>query len=382
MKILVIANYFDRDGVTSKVLTEAKYLAPLGVRLVVIVPWNPFARANAVAKLRALGITYYSALTHSRVIYYFFPFTVWRLWRIIRREKIDLLHVNHGKTLVLGVILSRLQRIPLVYTIHGVSRRELPLALKNFLFRRVSRVIAVSEESAASFTRRVRYPARQVVVSRNAIDFSHFAKEAKDRDGHCLMLYLSRLDRDKRLAVDAVLAAATRIFPKRPQARICILGTGRHQGRIRKKARAINAGLGRDVVTIEGWADDPAVQMAEADVVLGAGRCVLEAIAVGRPVLVVGNENIGGWVTAENFSRMQRVNFSGRDMPAAATGENLVRELQRMFTDMAADERVKAQAFADHDAASLAAEIKAIYLRALPGADPAAGISSQPRRPR
>ena len=365
MNVLVIGNYFDRDGLTSKVLSEGKHLSPLGVRLVIVVPQNPFARAGAAAKLQALGMKYYCALTHFRILYFFFPFTICRLSRIIRREKIDLLHVNHGKTLLLGVILSWLRRVPLVYTIHGVSGRELPRAGKNFLFRRVSRVFPVSEESAAFFADRVRFPANRIIVLRNAIDFSHFAPGGESPDGRLDLLYLSRLDQDKRVAVEAAMDAVALMAPGRPQVRLRILGDGRQYGKIKKKAQAINRRLGREAIAMEGWADDPAPHMDKADLVLGVGRCVLEAIAAGRPVLVLGNERIGGLVTAENFPVLQKTNFSGRGSAVATTGENLTRLLREAPPLAAVDDRIRALAVDGHDAARLAAALKRIYLELL-----------------
>lgn len=361
MNVLVIGNYFDRDGLTSKVLSEGKHLAPLGVRLVIVVPQNPFARAGAAAKLRALGFTFYCALTHFRVLYFFFPFTVWRIARIMRREKIDLLHVNHGKTLLLGVILSRLRRVPLVYTIHGVSRRELPRAGKDFLFRFVSRVFPVSEETAAFFASRVRFSADRIIVLRNAIDFSHFAPGGGSPDGRLDLLYLSRLDQDKRAAVEAAMDAVALLAPGRPQVRLRILGDGRHAAGVEKKARAINGRLGREAIVMEGWADDPARHMGQAAAVLGVGRCVLEAIAAGRPVLVLGNEKIGGWVTAGNFAALQQTNFSGRGSAVATAGGNLARFLLEAPPPAAADKRIRQLAAEGHDAAMLAAELQRIY---------------------
>lgn len=367
MNVLVIANYFDRDGVTSKVLTEGKYLAPLGVRLVVIVPKNPFARADAVAKLRALGLKYYSALTHSRVLYFLFPFAFWRVNRIIRREKIDLLYVNHGKAMVLGVALSRLRRIPLVFTIHGVSRGEMPLAFKNLLFRGVARVIAVSEESAAYFKSQVSYPAQRVVVCRNAIDFSHFKELAKNRDRHLNLLYVSRLDPDKRKAVEAVMDAVAWVSPEQPQIRLRILGGGRQFEKVRKRARALNEGIGREIITVAGWVDDVAEHFADADVILGAGRCVLEALAAGKPALVVGNEGIGGLVMESNFYSLQKTNFSGRGTAVATSGENLAWEFRQISKKTAGGAKIRALVREDHDAARLALALKNIFQQVVPG---------------
>ena len=320
MNVLVIPNYFDRDGVTSKTLTEGKYLASLGIRLIIIVPKNPFAKADIAAKLQALGLKYFFAPTHFRILYFFFPFSLLKISRIISRERIDLLHVHARKALVLGMVLSWLRKIPLLYTIHGISRRELPLALKSFWFRSVSRVITVSEESAAYFKSQVRYPAERVLISRNGIDFSHFKNSAKNQNGFLNLLYVSRLDRDKCMAVETVMDAVARIFPEWPLIRLRILGDGRQYGKIKKKAQAINAGLGRDIISVEGWADDLAEHFAKADVILGVGRCVLEAIASGRPALVVGNEKIGGLVIESNFHSLQKANFSGRGTAAIPLG--------------------------------------------------------------
>lgn len=361
MNILVIPNYFDRDGVASKTLTEGKYLAALGVRLIIIVPKNPFAKSDIVAKLQALGLKYFFALTHFRILYFFFPFSLLQINRIISRERIDLLHVHARKALVLGVVLSRLHKIPLVFTIHGISRRELPLALKSFWFRSVSRVIAVSEECADYFKSRVRYPAERVVISRNGIDFSYFKNSEKNQNGFLNLLYISRLDRDKRVAVEAVMDAVALIFPKQPLIRLRILGDGRQYGKIKKKAHTINAALGRDIIVVVGWANELEGHFAKADVVMGVGRCVLEAIASGRTALVVGSEKIGGLVTESNFPSLQKANFSGRGAAATTSRENMIRELRLLSRDMAGIEKLRALACHDHDAARIAQEIKNIF---------------------
>lgn len=368
LRVLVLANYFERDGGTSKVLTECKHLAPLGVQLAVVVPRNPFARADVRPQLRALGARFFPAPIHYRMALLFLPYAVWRIGRIIRAERIELLHANHGRTLRLAAILSRRHRLPLVYTIHGVSRRELPRGRAAALFRRVALVLAVSAESAEFFLRRVRYPRERLRILANPIDFPRFAAAGAGSDGR--ILFLSRLDRDRRRAVDAVMEGAALIAGEWPALRLDVLGTGRELARARRRARAINARRGREVVKVLGWAADPAPWIAGAAAVLGVGRCVLEAIAAGRPALVVGSERLGGWVAAGNFRGLQRANFSGRGAGPATDAAGVAAELRRVRDGMAADEEARRLAFADHDAAALARRLRDVYGELLPGREP------------
>jgi glycosyltransferase involved in cell wall biosynthesis len=366
LRVLVLANYFERDGGTSKVLTECKYLVPLGVRPAIVLPRNPFARADVRPQLRALGVRFFPAPVHYRMAPFFLPYAVWRIGRIIRAERIELLHANHGRTLRLAAILSRRHRLPLVYTIHGVSRRELPRWRVAALFRRVARAIAVSAESAEFLLRRARVPRERLQVLGNAIDFPRFATAAgRSDDGG--ILFLSRLDRDRHRAVRAVMDGAALLAGEWPALRLRILGTGRELSRARRRARAVNARCGRELVTVLGWADDPAPWIAGAAAVLGVGRCVLEAIAAGRPALVVGSERIGGWVTAGNFRDLQRANFSGRGSGPATSAAGVAAELRRVRDGLAPDEGARRLAFADHDAAVLARKLRDVYGELLPG---------------
>lgn len=366
LRVLVLANYFERDGGTSKVLTECKYLAPLGVRPAVVLPRNPFPRADVRPQLRALGVRYFPAPIHYRMAPFFLPYAVWRIGRIIRAERIELLHASHGRTLRLAAILSRRHRLPLVYTIHGVSRRELPRWRVAALFRRVARVLAVSAESAEFLLRRARVPRERLRVLGNAIDFPRFAA-ATGRGNDGGILFLSRLDRDRHRAVRAAMDGAALLAGEWPALRLRILGTGRELSRARRRARAINARLGREVVSVLGWADDPAPWIAGAAAVLGVGRCVLEAIAAGRPALVVGSERIGGWVTAGNFRDLQRANFSGRGSGPATTAAGVAAELRRVRDGAVLDGGVRPMAEADYDAAALARTLRDVYGELLSG---------------
>lgn len=58
---------------------------------------------------------------------------------------------------------------------------------------------------------------------------------------------------------------------------------------------------------------DPRGALAEADVVIGYGRAILEAMACGRAAFVYDWAGGDGWVTAEEYPRIEADGFAGRD---------------------------------------------------------------------
>lgn len=56
----------------------------------------------------------------------------------------------------------------------------------------------------------------------------------------------------------------------------------------------------------------PSQVVADADVVLGMGRVILEGMAAGKPCILIGYQHVVGLVTKENFDSLRYHNFSGR----------------------------------------------------------------------
>jgi hypothetical protein len=64
----------------------------------------------------------------------------------------------------------------------------------------------------------------------------------------------------------------------------------------------LGPGAGRPVEDPENW-------LPRYDLVLGKGRCALEAMAVGPAVILIGSEGMGEMVTPENFAAFKKRNF-------------------------------------------------------------------------
>ena len=69
-------------------------------------------------------------------------------------------------------------------------------------------------------------------------------------------------------------------------------------------------------VRLYGKQTDVIKYLKYADILLGVGRCVLEAIAMQIPVVITGYEGINGLVTEENIKEAMEENFSGINMRA------------------------------------------------------------------
>lgn len=73
------------------------------------------------------------------------------------------------------------------------------------------------------------------------------------------------------------------------------------------------ATVGRnDALAFEGTVvDDPRAEISAADIVVGYGRAMLEAMACGRLAFVYAGPGGDGWVTAEKFPAMEANGFAG-----------------------------------------------------------------------
>jgi hypothetical protein len=83
-----------------------------------------------------------------------------------------------------------------------------------------------------------------------------------------------------------------------------------------------------------GQADDPRPRLAAADIVIGYGRSILEAMACGRAAYVYDWKGGDGWVTAESYPAIEADGFAGRSGSVPADVERLADDLRRYSASM------------------------------------------------
>jgi glycosyltransferase involved in cell wall biosynthesis/ribosomal protein S18 acetylase RimI-like enzyme len=231
------------------------------------------------------------------------------LWRLLRRERFDLLHTHNPKPGVIGRLAARLAGVPVVNTVHGLyatpedrlAKRAAVLGLEG-LAARCSRLELYQSEEDLRWARRIRLvPPGRAELLGNGTDLSRFDPDRVGPDR------VARLRRELGLPADALVvgavgrlvaekgyrelfAAARAVRRRDPRVRFLVVGSPDLD-----KADAITeaelAEAAADVC-FAGWRDDVADLLAAMDVFVlaswreGMPRSAIEAAAMARPLVL------------------------------------------------------------------------------------------------
>lgn len=83
-----------------------------------------------------------------------------------------------------------------------------------------------------------------------------------------------------------------------------------------------------------GQSSDPRSRLVEADIVIGCGRSVLEAMACARAAYVYDRHGCDGWVTPDSYAEIEAAGFGGRTGRRIADREALRDDLARFDPEM------------------------------------------------
>jgi glycosyltransferase involved in cell wall biosynthesis len=226
---------------------------------------------------------------------------------VIARERPDIVHCQGIHTFVapLAMLAAWYHRIPYVVTFHtgghtsGLRNavRGLQWRLLRPLLARAARLIGVSRFEAASFRDGLGFPAERFTVISNGAQLPATPAMPAMSDDAPLIVSIGRLERYK--GHHRVIAALPLLRERFPQTRLLILGGGPYEAALREQA----AGLGiADAVEIRRI--PPADREAMAATLAGAAVvallsdyeahpiAVMEALALGRPVLVAATSGL------------------------------------------------------------------------------------------
>lgn len=227
-----------------------------------------------------------------------------KLVRLIKREKIDVMHSHEFMMTVYGAFASKLTGVPLVGTVHGKlyypdSKRRIHLfKLALFLMKKL---IAVSEDLRKFLVDELGFSSRKVVTLYNGIDLDRFRANMTKAEARASF----SIPPDCPVAVTAgslfkvkgleyMLEAADELRKRYPDFILVIAGDGDQGISLKEKAQAL--GLG-DTVRFLGFCDDIPTLLSAGDLYVcssvseGLSLSILEAMAMARPVVAT---DVGG----------------------------------------------------------------------------------------
>lgn len=215
--------------------------------------------------------------------------TVRRLGEVLQKGRYDIVHTHEYKSNALAHLLRRRQDYRVVATAHGYNRTTLReffyYRLEQWIFRRISAIIAPTRDMADFLTRRG-IPAHKIHIIHNGIEIAGRQRpEHVPSTGPVRLLYLGRLSPEK----DPVnlLEAMARLRKRGLDVQATLAGDGPERQAVEDRCRQL--GL-EDFVRLPGFVADVVPLLAQADILVNPSQTecmpnsVLEAMWAGVPV--------------------------------------------------------------------------------------------------
>ncbi|MCU0513110.1 MAG: glycosyltransferase, partial [Anaerolineae bacterium] len=238
--------------------------------------------------------------------------SLWRLYRLIRQHRPDVVHTHQTTAGFIGRIAARLAGVPVVlhtmhvHPFHGHYDRLMTLFF--IITERIGAlfsdsIITLSEKLRRELAERYHITARRrMIVLPSGYDLRAFARSGRQA-GHFrrawhipaaapLVGIVGRLMPVKNHAL--FLEAARLVLAQMPQAHFAIVGDGELRAALEAQAAPLGA-----QVHFTGWQEDTAAIYSDLNVLVisslneGAPVPIIEALAAGCPVVAT---NVGGVV--------------------------------------------------------------------------------------
>jgi glycosyltransferase involved in cell wall biosynthesis len=160
----------------------------------------------------------------------------------------------------------------------------------------------------------------------DAVNPQPFRERYGIKNGDITLVTVSRLER--RLKGESLFRTidAVRTLRNLPL-RFVVVGDGDVRVELERFADEVNADLGRPAVVFTGALLDARPAYAAADIVVGMGGSALRGMAFGKPVIVVGEQNVSAVLTPESAESFYYKGIYGRGNSIAADPTSLMADL-------------------------------------------------------
>lgn len=312
MKILMLTASLDSGGAETHILELSRALTKHSHKVFVASSGGKIAEQLKKDCIPHINIPLHSKKPHHLLSSFL------ALRALIEKHEFDIVHAHSRISAFLARLALGKRRAPLlVSTVHARFR-------SGFFKKRLSfwgrSSIAVSEDLRDFLSSVYSVPYDNITVIPNAIDTEIFSAKEKEKTSRPpKIIFASRLDTDCSLGASLLCRIAPRLTKKYPKISIEIAGGGKAHKKLSSLAAKTNSALGYECIRLLGHVNDMPKALRSADIFVGVSRAALEAMSVGLPVVLCGNEGFVGLLDASNISIAESTNFCcrGSELPTS-----------------------------------------------------------------
>jgi glycosyltransferase involved in cell wall biosynthesis len=304
-RIAHVYSSWTAGGAEKIMVALAAGLEQAGCHNVIVAPGDSYLFSEACR----LKITAYPAVIKGS----FDPIGIVKLWRVVRREKIDIIHAHQGKVFWPCIIVKMFSKL-LHYLFPGtysllpavVFHRHADLPHRFYSrwhYALADKVVAISDAVARGLITREQVAPQKISIVYNGTDFDRFSpsvsgeevRRAYHLDGAVVVGTVAAMNRPKGKGQGYLIEAAAILRARFPAARYLIVGAGAILEELTTAARRRGVD---DIIVFTGYQEAVEKFIAAMDIFCflswdteGFGQVMVEAQAMGKPVI---GTNIGG----------------------------------------------------------------------------------------
>ena len=310
--------------------------------------------------------------------------TLFKLYGFLRNEKFDIVHTHTSKAGLLGRVAAKLVGIPIViHTPHGhvffgyfgPLRTKTFILLEKFVSQMTDKIVTLTNGEKDDHKLFKIAKEDKCVVIYSGVELSKFKKfnfnekqnikkELGIPEDSLVVGTVGRLVPVK--GPEFLLKAAKQIVPKYPDSFFVFTGDGYLRQDLEKKALKMGV---KDNIVFLGWRDDVAKIVSVYDVFVlpslneGMGRVLVEAMALGKPIVASNAGGIPDLVThgkngflvppknpkelaryiqilLEDEEKRKEMGQAGKKMAVNFSREIMIEKISKLYEDLLAKKSI------------------------------------------